>query len=499
MDFGFDILAIMIPIIVVVLFVLLFVFGYVSAKPNEAIVIIGLGKPRTLIGRSGFMIPFIEKRSYISIEQFSTDVQTTDFVPTLDFINVKADAVVKVKVGVSDELLNAAAQNFLNWKTADISASIQDVLEGNLREIIGQMELRDMVNNRQAFAEKVQSNAAPDLAKMGLEIIAFTVQSFTDDNDVIKNLGIDNIVTIQKDAANARAKAEREQAEVRAREDKAANDARVAADLEIAKKQNELAIEQANLKRQSDVQLAQANAAYGIEEQAQRKEIERATAEANIVKQQKEAEVKAEEVKVREQELSATIREQELSATIRKQAEAEKYARQQAAEADLIEERQRKAEAELYETQREAEAQKARAEAAKYAAEQEAAGIEAKGRAEAEAIRLKLEAEAEGLSKKADAMAKFNDAAVTEMVVNVLPEIAKNIAAPLGNVDKITMYGEGNASKMVGDLMTTMDKTTEGLGLNVRDLISATLTGRAMSTGLLTAQETKEVEGDKEK
>ncbi|MHC3626371.1 flotillin family protein [Streptococcus suis] len=491
MDFGFDILAIMIPIIVVVLFVLLFVFGYVSAKPNEAIVITGLGKPRTLIGRSGFMIPFIEKRSYISIEQFSTDVQTTDFVPTLDFINVKADAVVKVKVGVSDELLNAAAQNFLNWKTADISASIQDVLEGNLREIIGQMELRDMVNNRQAFAEKVQSNAAPDLAKMGLEIIAFTVQSFTDDNDVIKNLGIDNIVTIQKDAANARAKAEREQAEVRAREDKAANDARVAADLEIAKKQNELAIEQANLKRRSDVQLAQANAAYGIEEQAQRKEIERATAEANIVKQQKEAEVKAEEVKVREQELSATIR---------KQAEAEKYARQQAAEADLIErQRKRKAEAELYETQREAEAQKARAEAAKYAAEQEAAGIEAKGRAEAEAIRLKLEAEAEGLSKKADAMAKFNDAAVTEMVVNVLPEIAKNIAAPLGNVDKITMYGEGNASKMVGDLMTTMDKTTEGLGLNVRDLISATLTGRAMSTGLLTAQETKEVEGDKEK
>ncbi|MBL1156579.1 SPFH domain-containing protein [Streptococcus suis] len=465
MDFGFDILAIMIPIIVVVLFVLLFVFGYVSAKPNEAIVITGLGKPRTLIGRSGFMIPFIEKRSYISIEQFSTDVQITDFVPTLDFINVKADAVVKVKVGISDELLNAAAQNFLNWKTADISASIQDVLEGNLREIIGQMELRDMVNNRQAFAEKVQSNAAPDLAKMGLEIIAFTVQSFTDDNDVIKNLGIDNIVTIQKDAANARAKAEREQAEVRAREDKAANDARVAADLEIAKKQNELAIEQANLKRQSDVQLAQANAAYGIEEQAQRKEIERATAEANIVKQQKEAEVKAEEVKVREQELSATIRKQ--------------------------------AEAELYETQREAEAQKARAEAAKYAAEQEAAGIEAKGRAEAEAIRLKLEAEAEGLSKKADAMAKFNDAAVTEMVVNVLPEIAKNIAAPLGNVDKITMYGEGNASKMVGDLMTTMDKTTEGLGLNVRDLISATLTGRAMSTGLLTAQETKEAEGDK--
>lgn len=467
--------------IIVIAIILLFILGYVSAKPNEAIVITGLGKPRTLIGRSGFMIPFLEKRSYISIEQFSTDVQTTDFVPTLDFINVKADAVVKVKVGVTDELLNAAAQNFLNWKTEAISASIQDVLEGNLREIIGQMELRDMVNNRQAFAEKVQSNAAPDLAKMGLEIIAFTVQSFIDDNDVIRNLGIDNIVTIQKDAANARAKAEREQAEVKAQEDKAANDARVIADLEIARKQNELAIEKANLKRQSDIQKAQADAAYDIEAQNQRKETERVTAEANIVKQQKEAEVKTEEVKVREQELSAQIR---------KQAEAEKYARQQAAEADLIE-RQKKAEADLYETQKDADAQKARAEAAKFAAEQEAAGIEAKGRAEAEAIRLKLEAEAEGLSKKADAMAKFNDAAVMEMIVNVLPEVAKNIATPLNNVDKITMYGEGNASKMVGDLMTTMEKTSEGLGLNVRDLISATLTGRAMGTAIADSDKEK--------
>ncbi len=185
MDFGFDILAIMIPIIVVVLFVLLFVFGYVSAKPNEAIVITGLGKPRTLIGRSGFMIPFIEKRSYISIEQFSTDVQTTDFVPTLDFINVKADAVVKVKVGVSDELLNARLKTSLTGKLQIFlplfKMSWKEICVKSLVRWV-----RDMVNNRQAFAEKVQSNAAPDLAKMGLEIIAFTVQSFTDDNDVIK-------------------------------------------------------------------------------------------------------------------------------------------------------------------------------------------------------------------------------------------------------------------------------------------------------------------------
>lgn len=146
-------LIVYVPILLAILAVIaLFAMGYVSAKPNETIVITGLRKPRTLIGRACFMIPFIEKRSYISIEQFSIDVRTTDSVPTLDFINVNADAVVKVRVGSTEALLDAAAQNFLNWKTSEIASSIQDVLEGNLREIIGQMNLRDMVNNRQEFA-----------------------------------------------------------------------------------------------------------------------------------------------------------------------------------------------------------------------------------------------------------------------------------------------------------------------------------------------------------
>lgn len=449
-------------ILTIVAVIVVFSLGYVSAKPNEAIIITGLRKPRTLIGRSGFMIPFIEKRSYISIEQFSTDVQTTDYVPTLDFVNVKADAVVKVKVGVSDQMLNAAAQNFLNWKTSDISASIQDVLEGNLREIIGQMELRSMVNNRQAFAEQVQSNAAPDLAKMGLEIIAFTVQSFTDANGVIENLGIDNIVTIQKDAANARAKAEREQAEVRAQEDKAANDARVAADLEIAQKQTDLAKKKSALQAEADTEKAKADAAYEIQKEIQRKEIERQTAEANIVKQEKEAEVKEREVKVREQSLAAEIKAQ---------ADAEKYARQQAAEAEKLE-RQAKAEAELFETQKEAEALRAKAESEKFAQLQEAEAIEARGRAEAEAIRLKLEAEAEGLNKKADALAKMDKAGIAQMYFDILPQVVASAAEPLSKVGNITMYGEGNGSKMVGDIMQTIDQVNAGSGLDIRSLIS---------------------------
>lgn len=420
------------------------------------------------------MIPFLEKKSYLDIEQFNVDVVTSDFVPTLDFINVKADAVVKAKIGTTPGMIAAAAQNFLGWKTKDIADSVRDVLEGNLREIIGKMDLKAMVNDRQQFAEQVQDNAAPDLAKMGLQIIAFTVQSFKDDSDAIRNLGIDNIVTIQKDAANAKAKAEREMAEVKAAQQQAANEAQVASDLEIAQKQNDLAIRKAELKKQSDVEQARADAAYDIEQQNQRKEIERTTAEAEIVKQTKQAEVKEREVSVKEQELNATVR---------KQAEADKYAAQQKAEAQLIE-RQRQADAELYEAQQNAEKQKAEAEAARYAAEQEAAGVAAKGEAEASAIQARLNAEAEGLSKKADAMKKYGEAAIMQMLVEALPEVAKNVAAPLANVDTITMYGEGNGAQMVSDIMTTMSKVSEGMGLNIPELLQATLTGRAAGNAI---------------
>ena len=457
---------ILIALVVIGLILTILVKGYVNAKPNEVVVITGLRKQRHLRGKAGFMIPFVERRSYLDIEQFSTDVRTSEAVPTLDFINVRADAAVKLKIGTTDEMIARASENFLNWNTKDISNSVQDVLEGNLREVIGQMELRKMVNDRQEFASKVQDNVAPDLAKMGLEVIAFTVQSFSDEGGVIDNLGIENVETIKKDASIAKARAERERKEVEAEQDKLANDKRVEADLAIAQKQNELALRKAALKQEADIAQAKADAARGIEAEVQRREQERVAAEANIMKQEKEAEVKEREVKVREQELDANIR---------KQAEADKYARQQAAEAELIE-RQRKAEAELFETQKEAEARKAQAEAEKFAQLQEAEAIEAKGRAEAEAIK------------------KMQEAAITEMVVDKLPEIARAVAAPLSKVDKITMYGEGNSGKLVGDIMSSMDQITNGMGLNIQELITATLTGRAMGRAQVEAIDAPVVE-----
>ena len=458
----------------------LFYAGYVIAPPNKAVVITGGGKQRVLLGEAGWMIPFLSTRNYISVEQFKTDVKTSNFVPTKDFINVKADAAVTLKIGTTEEMLKAAAENFLNWDTEDISAQVTDVLEGNLREIIGQMNLREMVNNRQEFAGKVQENVSPDLAKMGIEVIAFTVQSFEDQNNVILDLGVDNIVAIKKDAAIARAIAEREEKETKAEQDRLANEARVAADLEISKRQNELTIKQANLQAVSDAEIAKSAAVLEIETERQRKTIEFERSQADITKQEQEALIAEKGVEVKRQRLAAEVKAE---------ADAEKYKKEREAEAQLALS-QREAEAELYRVQKEAEAQERLAES-KRRQEEEAKGIEAKGRAEAEAVRLRLEAEAEGLEKKAEALAKMDQAGIAQMYFEVLPQVVAAATQPLANVDSITMYGEGNNSKMIGDIMTSISTINEGSGMDIRQLLSglvgANITGNAIGRQIKSA------------
>ena len=459
----------------VILLIEIIFFSFVSASPGEIKVISGPRGQRVIHGKTGWKIPILERVDQMTAEMVSIDAKTSDFVPTNDFINVKVDAAVKVKIGTDrPEIFKAATRNFLYKSTNVMAEEIRDTVEGHLRDIIGQMELKKIIQDRATFSEKVQENATKDLEEMGLEIVAFNVQSVVDENGVIENLGIDNIEKIRKEAAKAKAIAVQEIAEQQARSDKAANDARVAADLEIAQKNNELAIRKSELKVEAEIKRAKADASYAIEQETQRKEIERQTAEANIVKQEKEAEIKEREVRVKEQTLNAEIK---------KQAEAEKYQREQQAQAERIE-REQKAQAEKYEALQQAEATKAKAEADKFAAEQDAIAIKVKGEAEAEAIRLKLSAEAEGLDKKAEAMLKMKEAAVVEMLVKVLPDIAKAVAEPLNNVDSITMYGEGNSGRMVGDIMTSLDKVTNGLGIDVRDLIKATLTGKAIGSSI---------------
>lgn len=461
--------------------------GFVSASPGEIKVVSGPRGQRVIHGKTGWKFPLVERVDKMTAGMISVDAKTSDFVPTNDYINVKVDAAVKVKIGTDrPELFQAATRNFLYKDASDIADEVRDTLEGHLRAIIGQMTLDKIVTDRISFSEKVQENATKDLEEMGLEIVAFNIQGLIDDKGVIENLGIDNTEQIRKEAAKAKARAQQEIAQQQAESDKIANDARIAADLEIAQKQNELAIEQARLKKTADIERARSDAAYDIEAQIQRKDVEFESANADIVKQEQEAVIKEREVQVQRQRLEAEIKAK---------ADAEKYAEEKKAEAELAK-RQRAAEAELFESQRAAEAKKAEAEAARFVAEQDAIAIAKRGEAEARAIQLKLEAEADGLDRKAEAMKKYGDAAVTEMLVNVLPDIAKAVATPLANVDSITMYGEGNSGKMVGDIMTSMNQITNGMGLDIRDLIQATLTGRATGQAIAQSQQepTKVVE-----
>jgi flotillin len=302
-------------------------------------------------------------------------------------------------------MIALAAQNFLNVSRDQIAQKINDLLEGNIREIVGQMKLTEMVGDRKAFSEKVQENAVPDLARFGLELVSFNVQNFSDDNDVITNLGIDNVEQIRKDAAIAKSNAQREIAVAEAENAKASNDARVKAEEEIAKRNNSLAIQKAQLKQEADTKQAQANAAMEIESENQRKLRDVAAADADIARQEKEIDLKEREV---------AIKERALEAEVKKTAEAKKYAAQQKADAKLyatqkqseadLYERQKTAEAERFEAEQRAEAQRATAEAVRVQGEAEAAATKARGEAEAAAIQAKAEAEAEGLMKKAEAV-----------------------------------------------------------------------------------------------
>lgn len=461
-----DISIIGIIVAVVVLVILLFMaIGYVKAPPDMAYIISGVKKKsKVFIGKASIRIPFFERLDKLNLRLIPIDVKTSNAVPTADYININVDATVNVKISNNPEKLRLAAENFLNKNTEYIAGVAREVLEGNVREIVGKMKLEEMVSDRQKFANLVKENAEPDLAAMGLDIISFNVQNFVDGNEVIENLGIDNIVKIKKAAAIARAESERDIKVAQASADKESNDAAVAAQTEIAKKQNELAIKKSELQMEADTKKAMADAAYDIQKEEQRKTIEVATANADIAKQEREIELKQKEVAVTEQSLEAEVK---------KKAEANKYAAQQQAEAQLYQ-RQKEAEARQFEAQRQAEAQKAEAEAMRYAKEQEAAGIRAVGEAEASAIQAKGIAEAE-------AYAKYNKAAVAEMMIKVLPDIAAKVAEPLGQIDKITIIGGGDGEngvgKVAGNVPVVMAKVFESMkeatGIDLSEIINA--------------------------
>lgn len=475
-----------IPAIIVIAVVVILASGYLKAPPDVAYVISGLRKkPRILVGQAGIKIPFFERVDKLALGAIQIDVKTSSSVPTAEYINVRVDSNVNVKVGQSDEMIKLACQNFLNMPRDEINRKVRDLLEGNVREIIGQMKLTDMVSDRKAFSEKVQENAVPDLARFGLELVSFNVQNFMDENGVIDNLGIDNVEQIRKKAAIAKSDAQREIAIAEAENAKTSNDAKVKAAEEIAARNNDLAIKQAQLQREADTQKAQAEAAKSIETENQKRLKNIAATNAEIAKAEREAELKQKEVELKEYELTALVR---------KQADAEKYAAEKAAESDLIRrqkeaeakryEQEQKAAADKYAAEQNAEAMRVKADAEKYAAMAQAEGIAAVGKADAEAIQAKALAEAEGINRKAEAQQKMGEASVLEMYFDMLPQAVANAAAPLTKVDKIVQYGDGNSTKMIQDIMGITTQVMESMnesGIDIKSLLAGYVGGKMAS------------------
>ena len=490
-------------VVALILFILLFKAFWKVAGTNEVLIVSGLGKVKTRTGGGIFVLPILQKVQRMTLENIQVDFTSRQEIPTKDAIHVLVDAVANMSISVDPARQAIAASKFAGYNTSQIRDIVIPVLEGNIREIISQTQFEDLIRgDKKLFAERIQENVTPNLADMGIDLTTFNIQNFSDKNGVIRDLGIENIKKIQKDASIAAARAESEVAIEKAKADKAANDAKVAAATEIAQKQTEFAIQKAQMQEQADTAQAKADAAKQIEAENQRKQHEIAIANANLAKQEKEIELKEREVAIKERTLEAEIKktaeakkfaqEQEADAkayAAKKAAEADLYEREKMAEAARIE-AEKKAAADLALATAEAEAQKKLAEAIEAEGKARAAAAQAQGEAEAAAIKAKLQAEADGLREKAEAMKQYGEAAMADMKMEVakhfadqMPAMAEAIGKGYQGVDKIVMLGN-DSGQLAGNILNTTTQISEGmeqaLGIDLKGLLSGMFGAKLM-------------------
>lgn len=311
---------------VIALLVIIFVAcSYVKCPPDMVYIISGLAKePRVIIGKATFRIPFFERVDKLTLELIQIDVKTKE-VPTADFINVNVDAVANVRIPKDTELIQIAARHFLNQSSTYIAENVQQVLEGNMREIIGQMNLTDLVNNKQVFSQKIQENAKDDIINIGLEIVNLNVQSCTDKNNAINDLGIDNLARIQKNAKIAKAEAERDVQIAQAKAQEEGYKAEALAQANIAEQEKELELKKYAYQIEQDTKKADADAAYDIQQAFKQKEVYEQRGIAELEQLERETKLKEQQV---------ALKEKELDALVKKQADADKYAAEVKAQAN---------------------------------------------------------------------------------------------------------------------------------------------------------------------
>jgi flotillin len=473
LDLGPGLIALVVGGLLLMIFIFgaVFVSRYTKVGPNEVLIVSGRqlrvvdGQGREKIvgfrlqkGGGTFVWPVLEKAEVLSLELMTIDVKTPS-VYSITGVPVKVDGVAQIKVRGEDVAIRTAAEQFLSKTPTEIMAIAHQTLEGHLRAIIGRLTVEELYKDRDKFAQNVQTESATDFANMGLQIISFTIKEVTDDQGYLDALGKPQIAEVKKNAIVGQANADRE-ATIRSSEaHQAAQTARYQAETQVAKSQRDYEMQRADYQASINQKKAESDLAYDLQ------------------KFKSQQSVKVEEMKVQdiEKERQIEIKQKELMATVQRPAEAERFRIQQIAEAQkfqTIAEAEAKASAAQNIGRGEAEAVKAKGLA-------EAEAVKAKGLAEAEVILAKGQAEAEAMRKKAEAWRAYNEAAIAQMFIERLPELARAIAEPLGRTDKITIVstgGEGmGASKVTKDIVDIIGQlppVLEGVsGVSLKDLI----------------------------
>src|SRR5213082_1428219 len=481
--------------LVIVVFVLLQVVGRLLRKvgPNQALIVYGAGGTRVITGGSHFVVPLYQRAQEFSLELMSFDVAPSQDLYTSQGVAVNVEAVTQIKVRSDKESITTDAEQFLSKSQSERENLIRLVMEGHLRGIVGQLTVEELVKDPENVGAKMLKTVTPDMEKMGLEVISFTIKDVRDKNEYITNMGRPQIAQIKKQADIAAALAQRDTQIQQANASREAAVAKSAADQERVKAE----AESLGVQAESQRNLSLKKAAFDAEVKKQQATADKSyDIQANLMQQQ----VVTEAVKVTEAEKNAQIkvqqaeiqrRELELQATIQKAAEAERRRVETVAGAErqrLILEAQGQADAAKERGFGDAEANKARglaeAEANRARGLADAEVIRARGLAEAEVIRAKGEAEADAMKVKAAAFHEYNEAAVLDKLLTGMPEIVRAIAEPLSKVDKVTIVSTGSsngnnglgASRLTGDIVNMVAQVPA-----LFELLSGTRIGDLMS------------------
>jgi flotillin len=449
-------------VVVILLFIILGIFAsrYTKVGPNEVLVISGRKRkvtdPDGNVRQVGFRVvkgggvlvwPVLEKVDILRLELMTIDVQTPE-VYTSKGVPVKVDGVAQIKVKGDDISISTAAEQFLSKGTEEIKSIAMQTLEGHLRAILGTMTVEEIYQNRDAFASKVQEVAAGDMANMGLGIVSFTIRDIRDSQGYLDALGKPRIAQVKRDAVIAQAEADRDAMIKSSQAQQAGQEAKFVADTKIAEAQRDYQSNVAQYQAAVNQKKAEADLAYDLQKYKTGQLVKAEEVQVNIIEKQKQIELQQQEI---------LRKQRELEATVQKPADAERYKVETLANA-------RKFQLETEAAGSAAAAKQtgfAQADVAKATGMAEAEANKAKGLAQADIIEAQGKATAEATRLKAEAFQKYNEAAVIELLVKVMPEIAAKISEPLAKTDKITIINSGNgpgggASKLTGDVTQIM-------------------------------------------